>query len=100
MLLTRALLVAVWVGVLALAGCATGKGYSGVYASGGYYGGPGYYPYGPSYLYPYPYAFGPYPDPYFGSPYRYPRFGYPGYRAYPRPFGYGPRWGGKGRFRR
>jgi hypothetical protein len=77
--------------VLALGGCATGYDYSGVYASGGHYTGPGYYPYGPPYFAPYPYGFRPYRGPYFGAPYPYPRLRHPGYRAYPHPFGYGHR---------
>ena len=92
------------------AGCATG-GYNGVYTSVytsatvfskppvySYPGWPGYYAYGPPYLYR-GYGFGPYPGPLFRVP-PYPRFSHPGHRAIPPQFRSGPRWGGPRHFRR
>ena len=104
MRLVRTLLVAA--SLVILSGCITGLGYGGF--SGGVYSGPnmyaypgwpGYYADGP-YFNPYPYGFRAYPGPYFGAPYPCTRFQHPGYRAYPHPFGYGPRWGKRGHFRR
>ncbi len=101
---TRVFVLVASLWLLSISGCAGGSGF---YTGGAVYMGPGAYGYpawpgdvGPPYLYGPPlYGGWASPGPFFGPPV-HPRAFYPGYRYYPRAFGYGPRWGGARHFRR
>ena len=104
MSVSRVLIVIACSSLLTIAGCAGGSGfYSGgaVYMETGAYGYAGWRgDLGPPYFYGPPlYSGWASPGPFFG-PSIHPRAFYPGYRHYPRAFGYGPRWGGPRHFRR